>query len=348
MAWAIHGIEQLDTLAQEWTAICAESHQAHPLLDPKFLRPLLDHFSDSGVRLAVDRDDSQVQSLVFVQRKGWGVWETFSPSQLPLCPAVTRRSLGWEQSWKQGLLRALPGYVGMLAAIRYDSLYFPNTDSGSDPAEIVEYATTMSVDLDGVFTDYWKGRRKKLRDNLSRYFRRVDSENRTYRFEVATEAVDVRDATREYGDLESSGWKGREGTALHESNTQGRFYRQALDNFAAQGKARVYRLVLDERLVASRLAIVQNGILVFLKTTYDEGSSRLAPGRLLLYLVLEELFGDPTIRVAEFYTNANRDLLQWATHSRPICHVNLYRSRWFQTCVQTRRLLQERLAGTPG
>jgi len=343
VSWKIHPLAEFDEFAGDWTRICGEHYQSHPLLDLKFLRPLLKHFADDGVVVAVDRDARCVQSLLFVQRKRWGVWETFAPAQLPVCPAVTRRTDDWLGGWRE-LLHALPGYAGMLAALRYDPLYYPGLAPGGDRLEVVDYATTMSIGADGEFSDYWRSRRKKLRDNVSRYFRRLHSEHREYRFEEVTERESVEKATIEYGDLESAGWKGRRGTALHSGNVQGRFYSDALANFSEEANARVFRLFAGERLVASRLALMQNGILVFLKTAYDESYARCAPGRLLLFLVLEKLFETAAVRTAEFYTNANRDLLEWCTDSRPIQHVNIYRSRVVQGCIQLRRRLQNRLA----
>jgi len=342
VSWAIHPLDRLDTHADAWSEICSEHYRSHPLLDLKFLRPLIRHFADKHVFLAVDRDERRIQSLLIVQRKRWGVWETFTPSQLPVCPAVTRRTGDWLQAWR-ALLPALPGYAGLLGALRYDPLYYPEPPTDDDRLESVEYATTMSVDLGGGFAAYWQSRKKKLRDNVSRYFRRMQSDGLACRFDAITEPDAVRNATDGYGELETAGWKGREGTALRADNVQGRFYADVLTNFAENSGACVFGLYADDVLVASRLAIAQNGMLVFLKTTYDERFSRYAPGRLLLHRVLERLCDIPDVRTAEFYTDANDDLLQWCTGSRPIYHLNLYRSRLFQRCVRARRRIQRAL-----
>ena len=138
----------------------------------------------------------------------------------------------------------------MLAALRYDPHYYPRLATQDARLEIMDYATTMSVGVEDSFEGYWKSRKKKLRDNVSRYFRRVDAERIELRFEVVTEPEKIARATDEYGDLESAGWKGRAGTAVHSANVQGRFYSKVLSNFAVEGNARVFRLfagdVLDE------------------------------------------------------------------------------------------------------
>ena len=54
--------------------------------------------------------------------------------------------------------------------------------------------------------------------------------------------------------LESSGWKGREGTALDGSDAQSRFYIELLRTFAAEDQATVYQLLFDDRNVS----IVEN------------------------------------------------------------------------------------------
>ena len=94
-------------------------------------------------------------------------------------------------------------------------------------------------------------------------------------------------AVDRYSVLESAGWKGRNGTALHPDNLQGEFFRRVMQRFAHRASARVWELWIDGQLAASRLAIGTPDMLVMLKTTYDEQLARYAPGMLLLRQVIE-------------------------------------------------------------
>ena len=64
------------------------------------------------------------------------------------------------------------------------------------------------------------------------------------------------------GLLESTGWKGKEGSAVAAGNVQGRFYREMLENFCGCGKAVIYRLRLNGKTVASDLCLQRAGTLV--------------------------------------------------------------------------------------
>ena len=142
-----------------------------------------------------------------------------------------------------------------------------------------------------------------------------------------TAAEDMSAAVTAYGEIESAGWKGQRGSAIHGDNAQGRFYTDLMKRFAERGDARVFHLLMNDSVVASRMVVQGGSSAVILKTTYDEKFSRYAPGRVLLAAVLERLFEDERLGQVEFYTKANADQLQWATGTRMIRHYNLYRGR---------------------
>lgn len=81
-------------------------------------------------------------------------------------------------------------------------------------------------------------------------------------------------------------------------------------------------------------------MLLMLKTTYDETLKELAVGRVLLYKLLEQEFSQQQIRRIEFYTNATPDQLEWATESRVIEHVTMYRSSLYANGIMLARRLR--------
>ncbi|MCL2636112.1 MAG: GNAT family N-acetyltransferase, partial [Betaproteobacteria bacterium] len=150
-----------------------------------------------------------------------------------------------------------------------------------------------------------------------------------------------------FGELESAGWKGKAGTAVAIDNVQGRFYAEVMASFAATGQAEVLELSIGDRLAASRLLIGNERLLVFLKTAYDETLSRFAPGRLLLYRLLQrELAGQPQ-RVVEFYTNATRDQAEWATFGSAIQSIQLFRGDGAIAAYTLFRTAKRQLLGSP-
>jgi Acetyltransferase (GNAT) domain len=109
----------------------------------------------------------------------------------------------------------------------------------------------------------------------------------------------MADCVSEYGRLESIGWKAQGGTGINENNTQGRFYGDFCEHFSAAGEAIVFQLLLDGKVVASDLCLFRNGMLVVLKTTYDEKVEKLSPALLMRREIVRELHASSQIRVVE-------------------------------------------------
>jgi Acetyltransferase (GNAT) domain len=96
--------------------------------------------------------------------------------------------------------------------------------------------------------------------------------------------------------LEASGWKGRNGSAILQRPNEARFYRRIARAAAEKGCLRLFFLSLGDRVIAFHLMLAEDGVLFWLKTTYDEGLSRYSPGSLLLRRSLKECFDDPSVR----------------------------------------------------
>ncbi|MGH8501161.1 MAG: GNAT family N-acetyltransferase [Gammaproteobacteria bacterium] len=239
------------------------------------------------------------------------------------------------------LLASLPGFAWQIGLTRQDPLYSRFLGSAHQPRiEKINDWVTTHIDVDGSFEPFWQTRAKKVRQDVRRIFRRLETSSINWRLEVLRDHEAMPAGVRQYGELESVGWKGREGTAIHSDNVQGEFYTRVLQGFARAGDARIYQLYLDDRLAASLLTISRNRMLVVLKTTYDESVASLSPGRLIDYLMLEWAFADKDIGRIENYTNASAEDARWCSGSRNLYHVNYYRYDAMRRLTQVRRRLQ--------
>ncbi len=144
------------------------------------------------------------------------------------------------------------------------------------------------------------------------------------RFVYTSSAEAIRKATQRYGMLESSGWKGYEGTALHPSNLQGEFYQELMTSLAEKDEALVVEMYLQDNLVASRLCCMSEKTLIILKTTYDEAMKKYAFGRLLLHELISHCFTYKNLEYIDFYTNATDDQMDWCTDSRSMYNASYY------------------------
>lgn len=307
---------------EAWDRLNQRLMAGHGMLDSVFIDALLRHFGERGAQLAVaSRGGEPVAMLLLgAQTRGLGVWASFLPSQTQIGPSLIPAGLHLRD-----LFSELPGYASELDLLCNDPRFGDLRELPGRPVQGLPHALTMSVNLRGSFDDYWAQRPRKLIQNMRRYMRRLHTEGGGGRLAVIGEPEAIPAAVERYAALESSGWKGREGTAVSSDNPQGRFYAEVMREFAARGEALVYELWLGEDLLASRMLLLRDGMAVMLKTAFDEQFERFAPGRVLLLRTLEDLFTRAPGGVVEFYTNAEPDLLAWSTSQRWINHVSVYR-----------------------
>lgn len=308
---------------QDWDTLNSHCCNHHPLLQARMARLLIEYFPARLEAITVMQDGAPAAVMLIKHTdRRWRLVKTgYLPAQSQIALAHIHPGC---HDLRRKLFRALPPTTQRLDLLFVDSLY-QSTLTEAEGAERSVRGKDMTISLDGEFKAYWDNRPKTLKKNISRYTNRVKREIGSFRLEVITAPAMILSAVDRYGVLESAGWKGASGTALHPANQQGRFYRALLHQYAQTNEAIVFELYHDNRLVASRLTIHNSKMLVILKTTFNEDYRRYAVGRLLLYRVIEHLFMEGTIEQIAFYTNATPEQLEWATESRPIYNVSFYR-----------------------
>lgn len=316
--------ESFGRLRSKWDELNTQLYQSHPLFDSRFIAPLIKFFSGEKTFLASYIGQDRIEGMTLVTPRRPGIWTSFLPSQQQVAPVLFTPEVYLRID---ELFSVLPGMSLSLEWLCQDPLYSPCFSTAPwTNIENSRHATTTSISLEGMFADYWSDRSKNLRRNVKRYFHRLENDNIVTKLNVVANQSSLADALAVYGNMESGGWKGQTGTAIHSNNLQGKFYLEVLKRFGSKNKALVYQLFFNDELAASRLCIANDFMLVILKTTYNENCSKYAPGWLLLRLMLEREFGRQQFKTIEFYTNASREQLGWATQSRRIEHVTIYRS----------------------
>jgi CelD/BcsL family acetyltransferase involved in cellulose biosynthesis len=307
--------------AGAWDELNQRLFAGHPMLSGSFVDGLLRHFGDGTEHLCVRRESSgQTHAMCILKRVNAWQWTTFRPAQAQVGSLLLRGG-----DALQGLLQCLPGLPLALDLLCVDPDYTGQL-AGIEPALRLHHALTMSIELSMTFEHYMGTRSGGLRQNLRRYERKAEADGTPFSYRITTATAELADAVVRYAQLEAQGWKGREGTALAPGNTQARFYDQVLQDHAAAGMASVHELWLGPQLAASRLIVRSSSALIMLKTTYDESAAKYAPGRILLRNVIEHAFEHfPAARI-EFYTDATKDQLSWATNRRAINNIRIYRN----------------------
>lgn len=341
MGWEIHSAKiAFAGFSADWDRLNAELYGAHPLYDSRFVGPLIDFFAEGRERLCVYRADGHVTGALILRPDGMGRWSSFRPSQAQATPILLH-----DASLVKSLIDALPGVVWAIEFLAVDPRYAPDF-AQLDLVKIVsENARTIGIDPKIDFSSYWEQRPKNLRANIRRYLNRTEKESATPTFVSFALADDMDTGVARFGALEMAGWKGRSGTAVSPDNPQGQFYANLLRRFAQTGQAIIYELRINDQLAASRLVIDNDRMRVILKTTYDESLARFAPGRLLLYRILETQLGDQNDRAIEFYTNATRDQAEWSTFGCTIQNIQIFGNDFSAAAFSLLKVLQRHLRG---
>ena len=292
-----------DTVAlrEAWDRLNA-ARGALPFLDTAVLRLAFQAFHPTGVELLVGNLAGQTQCLLLVQRTGLGRWQLYQPAQIPLGPLVAAAHLTLD-GIARSALAALPFTTLVLSFTQLDPRHWPPPQQEA-ACVVKRYISTGWIDCAQDFDSYWAARSPNLRTSVGKAQRRLEAEGRQLRLRILTAPEDMAAAVARYGVLETSGWKGKRGTAVAAGTPQGDFYTAWLQEAAAHGEARVYELLAsepgsspatdppdsgatvgndasNEKVIAADLCVVRGEALILLKIAYDEAFERYSPSTLL-------------------------------------------------------------------
>jgi len=156
---------------------------------------------------------------------------------------------------------------------------------------------------------------KNFARKLRQYRRRLDDAGGAV-FSTVAAAAQVASAFEEFLRVESSGWKGEQGTrtALRFDVPLGSFYRVLLSRFADRDRCRIHLMRVGQRVVAAECSITSGESIYLLKIGFDEDYARLSPGIMLLDYVFRHCAGTASIRRLDFTTE-----MPWMKDWQPLC-----------------------------
>ncbi len=327
MSWSFQSaLGVFEEIRSDWDALNRSRHN-HLLLDSAFVAPLLRHFGGPHVLLGIDRD-SRNPGMALLVKKHPGMWETFQPSQAPLGLIL----LGYPDDTVEGLremLGQLPGYALQLSVLQQDPDFSSFRSAGGQSCtEQMDYIRTARLPVTGTFEEYWKSRGSNLRHNLARRRRRLTEKGYNAELLVHRSSGAVATCVRDYGRIESKGWKGTDGTAIAEDNVQGRFYREIFEAFCTRGEGVIYQLLINGELAASDLCLCRDDMMIVLKTTYDERFEEFSPAYLMRQEIMQRIFAENGIHSVEFYGRVLDWHTRWTDQIRRMYHITCFRRPW--------------------
>jgi CelD/BcsL family acetyltransferase involved in cellulose biosynthesis len=125
------------------------------------------------------------------------------------------------------------------------------------------------------------------RQNVRRRIRQMEQKSADVSFDYAP-PQDLESRLAEFYDIESSGWKGREGTACGQEESTRAFYSSLARLAAAQDWLSLSRLTVDGQTLAMNYGIVYDSRLLILKTTFREEYKEVSPGLVLMHETIRD------------------------------------------------------------
>jgi len=313
----------------------------HPLMHADYVEPIIKYFAPNDLKLAL-KGSSGEEGMVLLKKKQWGVWESFFPKTGPFSFSLIKNSKdGFATDLISTLVSSLPGFACLFAFYKLDSDFLTvRTNNNKKNIGKLKFIDTIRIPIDRSFDEYWNARSKNLKRNIIKKKNRIEKNGIDLDFRELREPDQMYEGVEAYGNLESSGWKGDIGTAVNIDNHRGSFYVEMLKRFASRGKACIYQLLLDNKVVASALTIQGGGMIVILKIAYDEDMKEYSPGMIMYYELHKKLFITKEVKTIEYYGKATQRMQQWAVDIREIYHLNYYRSPLIKNIIYLLRKLR--------
>jgi len=121
--------------------------------------------------------------------------------------------------------------------------------------------------------------------------------------------------------VEDQSWKGAEGTSTLRSPGAFRYFVEQATLLAASGHLLLVFLNLDGRSIAFEYGWLSKGIYHSLKVGYDQAFSRLSPGQLLRYLLMQHFFATGEVLLVDYLGPLAEATSKWTTSTYPVCRL---------------------------
>lgn len=318
----------VDELADEWRNLCADAWNDEPFYHPEWIGAYLRAFAPKAEVLLISVREQDCLQLVLPL-----IHETCTFAGVPVrklrapvnahpgrfdsvCRAGADESVmraAWKclkemDGWDLLELRDVPegASAGKLAALAQAE--------GLSAVKVRERVNPCVPVPTGREAQKGLPRNARLRTKL-RQARRELAAQGTLKFTCVQTAN--RSALERFYELEASGWKGQQKSAI--SNTAGTrsFYDEIAESAARFGYFALYMLEWNGELLAAHFSLLHGGRCYSPRVAYDERFSRFAPG----HLIVEEILKDCAARGIRIFDITGPDdewKMKWTSEVRSV------------------------------
>jgi CelD/BcsL family acetyltransferase involved in cellulose biosynthesis len=120
------------------------------------------------------------------------------------------------------------------------------------------------------------------------------AERGTLSYEQLAEPASWQNWFEEFLELEASGWKGKEGSAIRTKPEDREFFRRVVEGAAESGQLQMLAMRLDGKAIAMKLNLRARTVSFSLKIAHDENFAQFSPGVLLELFNIKTLGSEPS------------------------------------------------------
>jgi CelD/BcsL family acetyltransferase involved in cellulose biosynthesis/GNAT superfamily N-acetyltransferase len=312
-------------LAPEWNRLVREAEIEFPFVRHEWIRADWDCFSQGAtlhiivvhdgfhpVAIAPLMQDRvrmyglpmhRLRSIASVYTERFDFILTDRPKES--CAAIWAYLADHAHQWEVLELRQLPDVSATL------DMFPPSERRAQCAVSRWPSAESPYVAVRDTWDTYYKRLKKTHRHDMRRRIASLEQHGSLDLEVILSDACmdrDFEDALR----LESSAWKGAEGTAIKSREDSTSFYRDVVRLAVRNGWLRLYFLKVGGTRIAVRIALLFQNKLYMLKAGYDPNYASCAPGHVLSLKILEEAWRLKLDEV-DFLGDAERWKLDWAS-----------------------------------
>ena len=166
-------------------------------------------------------------------------------------------------------------------------------------------ASSLAVPLKGHWSEFEQLLSHRARISLPRLHRRAGRLGPVRSETLSPSPDEVEGLLQVVMQVEVSGWKGRNGSAISLRPDLREFFSEYTKLAAARGRLRISLLWFGSRVAAVQLAVVAHGKWWQLKIAYDEAVGEHSPGLQLTYEVIRRAFAEG-VTTFEFLGSAEK------------------------------------------
>jgi len=352
------GLELVEQIAPAWRRLCDESGDEEVFYRPEWAQAYLLAFEPRAdvVMISAWAGDKLRGVLPLVRRRtfvsGFPIVTLTIPANvhslrasLTVCPGAEGQA-ALQALWQAA--KELPGWdlidvanvvegngLDRLVALARTYGYRTARKRTSQTLYLpIEASAATSASNKSAQPPWLAGTRPKFRSHLRRAKRQLEEQG-TLELKHYGEADPP--ALKKFYDLEASGWKGAEGTAIQCDPRTRQFYDSVAQAAARDGYLSLDFLELNGKPIAGHFGFNLRGRYFLAKAGYDESFRRHGPGQLLVNEILGQT-PQRGLREFDFVGPATWDESRWASARRTNYRVFIFRKSLYGALLHAVRI----------